>query len=296
MYTISDLEQLSGIQAHTIRIWEQRYNALKPVRSAGNTRAYDDEQLKKLLNIVTLNKAGLRISQICKLTADRFKALLDRALIEDVTSGRFDDVVKNLIQSAFTFDENTFHKVIDMNIKTYGLICCYKNIFYPLLLKLGLMWQKSDICPAHEHFISNLVRQKISRELDALPPVPANGNTWLLFLPEDEDHDIGLLFASYVLRLNKHSVVFLGAKMPLKSVESVLNDIHVSHIFLFIVRLKSVKIAQQYIHELMAICQSTKIHLSGNNRLLQELPDDARLNKVNSLDDFIATLSNPKLL
>ncbi|WP_443943511.1 MerR family transcriptional regulator [Pedobacter sp. AW1-32] len=296
MYTISDLEQLSGIQAHTIRIWEQRYNALKPVRSAGNTRAYDDEQLKKLLNIVTLNKAGLKISKICKLTAERFKTLLDRALIQDIAISSFDDVINSLIQSAFAFDENTFHSLADSNISVHGLTICYKNIFYPLLVKLGMMWQKSDICPAHEHFISNLIRQKICRELEALPLCQKPAATWLLFLPEDDDHDIGLLFASYLLRLHNQKVVFLGTKMPLKSVESVMKDMSIDHVFLFIVRLKSTKIIRQYINQLMAISKNSKIHLAGNRQMLDQLPNDTLLNKVKNLDEFVAALSNPKTI
>lgn len=292
-YSIADLEQLSGIHSHTIRIWEQRYHALSPLRSQGNTRQYDDQQLKKLLNIVSLNKSGLKISKICSLSDGEIDELLDQQFNYSAGNSQNDYYVAQLIKYGLDFDEYAFNQLIDEGIEQFGLSDCYRKIIHPLLLRLGLMWRKDDICPAHEHFLSNIIRQKIFTHINNLPVTQGSGQSWLLFLPEDEDHDIGLLFASYMLRLQNHHVIFLGSKVPLNSVARVFSTLNVDHVLLFMIKSQLVPLAQQYIDQLSKICSAKKIHLAGNSEVIGKLNHINHINWIKTLDEFEKTIESP---
>ncbi|TBO40824.1 MerR family transcriptional regulator [Pedobacter kyonggii] len=293
-YSISDLEQLSGIHSHTIRIWEQRYNALSPMRSQGNTRLYDDKQLRRLLNIVSLNKSGLKISKICSLSDEAIDKLLDQQFSYP-THDEQADYVSQLIRHGLAFDEHSFNHLIDQSIDQLGLSDCYRKIMYPLLVRLGLMWRKDDICPAHEHFLSNIIRQKIFTHINNLPLTRHTGESWLLFLPEDEDHDIGLLFASYMLRMHHHQVIFLGSKVPLDSIKRIFSTLNVGHVLLFMIKSRSESAAQKYIDELSEICSSAEIHLAGNSEVIGKLNNIDHINWFKTLDEFEKTIQYPFL-
>jgi MerR family transcriptional regulator, light-induced transcriptional regulator len=292
-YSIADLEQLSGIHSHTIRIWEQRYNALSPLRSQGNTRLYDDQQLRKLLNIVSLNKSGLRISKICSLTDREIDQLLDKQFYYSSGDQQDDYYIAQLIRYGLAFNEHSFNELIDQGIDQFGLADCYRKIIYPLLLRLGLMWRKDDICPAHEHFLSNIIRQKIFAHINDLPLAGNSGQNWLLFLPEDEDHDIGLLFASYMLRMHHHHVIFLGSKVPLDSIKRIFSTLNVDHVMLFMVKSRLAPVAQQYIDQLSEICSTTQIHLAGNGDVIGKLNHIDHINWIKTLDEFERTIQLP---
>ncbi|MBE5321449.1 MerR family transcriptional regulator [Pedobacter sp. MR2016-19] len=294
-YSIADLEQLSGVHSHTIRIWEQRYNALSPLRSQGNTRLYDDQQLVKLLNIVTLNKSGLKISKICSLSDEQIDELLDQQFSRPADDKQDDYYVSQLIKYGLAFDESSFNHLIDQCIHQFGLSDCYRKIIYPLLLRLGLMWRKDDICPAHEHFLSNIIRQKIFSHINNLPLIKQSGQRWLLFLPEDEDHDIGLLFANYMLRMQGHQVIFLGSKVPLDSISRIFSTLNVGHVLLFMIKSQLASVAQQYIDQLSEICSATKIHLAGNSEVIGKLNHIDHINWIKTLDEFEKTIEYPVL-
>lgn len=292
-YSIADLEQLSGIHSHTIRIWEQRYHALSPLRSQGNTRLYDDQQLRKLLNIVSLNKSGLKISKICSLSDSEIDDLLDQQFYYSSEDKNDDYYVGELIRYGLAFNEHAFNQLIDESINQFGLADCYRKIIYPLLLRLGLMWRKDDICPAHEHFLSNLIRQKIFTHINNLPLSAHSDQKWLLFLPEDEDHDIGLLFASYMLRMQHHHVIFLGSKVPLDSIKRIFSTLKVDHVMLFMIKSRLVPAAQHYIDELSEICSTAKIHLAGNSDVIGKLSHIDHIHWIKTLDEFEKTIESP---
>jgi len=294
-YSISDLEQLSGIHSHTIRIWEQRYNALTPMRSQGNTRMYDDKQLRKLLNIVSLNKSGLKISKICSLSDEAVDELLDQQLVMMPGDEQAEYYISQLIRHGLAFDELSFNHLIDEGIHILGLSECYRKIIYPLLVRLGLMWRKDDICPAHEHFLTNIIRQKIFAHIDKLPLTKSYRENWLLFLPEDEDHDIGLLFANYMLRIYGHRVVFLGSKVPLDSIERVFSTLNVDRVLLFMVKSRLATASQNYIDQLSEICSSAKIHLAGNGQVIDKLKNIDHISCFKTLDEFEKLIQYPLL-
>ncbi|QPH40789.1 MerR family transcriptional regulator [Pedobacter endophyticus] len=295
-YTISDLEQLSGIQSHTIRIWEQRYNALQPMRSEGNTRLYDDDQLRRLLNIASLNKTGLKISKICNLSPKDFSDLVDQTCLTVKDDALSDYYVSQLIKYGISFDEPAFAALLDKGISDLGIQNAYRKVIYPLLVRLGVMWQKDDICPAHEHFLTHIIKQKLLSAVNDLGLQPETADTWLLFLPEDEDHDIGLIFANYMLRANGHKVIYLGSKVPLQSLQKVLKTVNVNRVLFFMVRSRLPVVAQKYIDELTVICQGIKIHVAGNNQLITKLKSIGRINWLKSLDEFDNAIQKTNLL
>lgn len=290
IYSISDLERLSGVQSHTIRMWEQRYNALQPMRSDGNTRLYDDNQLKKLLNIVSLNQSGLKISKICSLSEQVVDELLDEQY-NFVSNNEFADrSIAQLIKYGISFDEISFNSITDKCFAELGAVHTYQTIIYPLLVRLGLMWRKDNICPAHEHFITNIIRQKLFAAINETAITASSEKTWLLFLPEDEDHDIGLIFASYMLRMKGQKVIFLGSKVPLDSVEKVFATTKVDHVLLFFIQTRLINAAEDYLQQLTVICSTAQIHLAGNGTLIEKLKNIDHINWFKTLNEFETTI------
>lgn len=292
-YTISDLEQLSGIHSHTIRIWEQRYNALQPMRSQGNTRLYDDIQLKRLLNIVSLNQAGLKISKICNLSNLEVEELLSKQYSYQSNDELAEFYLTRLIKYGLDFDDTAFSNLIGDCMEILGVSNTYRRVIYPLLVRLGLMWRKDEICPAHEHFISNLIRQKLFTAINTFKLESKNPETWLLFLPEDEDHDIGLIFANYMLRLHHKNVIYLGSKVPFESIHAVFSTLKVDHVLLFMVRSRLEEAVQKYIEKLSEVCKSAKIHLAGNSSVIEKLKELDHIDCIKTLEDFEKSIQNP---
>ncbi|MFW0715378.1 MerR family transcriptional regulator [Pedobacter sp. N23S346] len=294
-YTISDLEKLSGIQSHTIRIWEHRYNALNPHRSQGNTRLYDDGHLKKLLDIVSLNESGFKISKICSLSDQAVEKLLDEQHNYPSNDKLAEFYISRLIRHGISYNEYEFNLIIEEGFQKLGIAQVYRRVIYPLLVRLGIMWRKNHICPAHEHFIANIIRKKLFAAINDITPPTEDNTTWLLFLPEDEDHEIGLLFADYMLRLNKQKVIFLGSKVPIDSIKNVFSTINIDHVLFFFVRTRLPDIAQKYIAELSEVCKSAQIHLAGNQQVISKLKHIDHINCLQSLDDFEFTIQHPTI-
>ena len=218
-FQIRDLEGFSGVKAHTIRIWEKRYGLLRPERTLTNIRTYGMEELKNLLNVAYLNKHGHKISRIAKLSQVERERLVKDTAHEQNDLG---DALNALKMSMLGFDEAEFDSICDRYRQASGFRALVEDLFMPLLEHIGLLWQTSSICPSHEHFVSNLVRQKISAELDALPPLPANSDPLaVLFLPENEIHELGLLYVAYVLRSLGRRAIYLGQSVPMADLEEV---------------------------------------------------------------------------
>lgn len=290
-YSISDLEQLSGIQAHTIRMWEQRYNAVKPQRSAGNTRFYDDEQLIKLLNIVSISKKGMKISKICALSQQEIHNLIEEDIQATVSkSQKFEFYITQLLSYGMSYNELAFDDLLSKCIKENNLTQTYATVIYPMLVRLGLMWRKDSICAAQEHFLTNIIRQKICAATNELPMASQKKNAWILFLPQEEEHEIGILFANYLLRKAGERVVYLGSRVPLDSVKQVSEMSKVDHIMLFMVQQKLANHAQNYIKALCSLFESSNVYLSGSTELIKDLqlPKNAAwLKGINEFESLI---------
>lgn len=292
-YSISDLEQLSGVQTHTIRIWERRYHALTPMRSAGNTRFYDDDQLRRLLNIVGLSQTGLKISQVCALSDQEMNTLLDKEIDGLVSEAQqFEYYISKLLNFGFAYNEYDFNALITMCLKKYGMSTTYKNVIYPLLVRLGLMWRADHICPAQEHFVSNILKQKIYKAIDDLQVSLKSGFSWLLFLPEDEDHDIGLLYAHYLLKSLGQKVIFLGGRVPFESLKDAMKNNSIDRMLLFMVRSRPTPDADAYLKSISELYQEGTIHLAGNPKLIAELELPQNISWFQSIDEFERTIKD----
>jgi len=286
-YSIADLEQYSGIKAHTIRVWEQRYKALKPHRSEGNTRYYDNEQLRRLLNIASLLDSDYRISELCTMSDSSLNELLDKKLEQSISSdNKYEFYISQILTSGIDFDEAHFEKLFSNCILRFGLKSTYINVIYPLLIRAGLLWSKNTLSIGSEHFISNLIRQKLLSAIDTLPPAKSHENSWLLFLPVNEFHEIGILFSYYLIRQAGKKVIYLGANLPFESLKSTINETKPSNLFFFFVHYNRPEESQNYLDQLTNNFKDSKIYVSGNQKLISKLITGKGINWIQSVEQF----------
>lgn len=217
-FTIKDLENLSGIKAHTIRIWEQRYSFLKPSRTETNIRYYSNDDLKTILNISILNKYGYKISHINKMSINDVQARVAELNIAGAPQER---IVNELIQLMVDLDTAGFEKLIDKQIATGGIEKTIIRIIFPFFERIGILWQTGHINPAQEHLISNIIRQKLIVGIEQAKPLIKVKRSFLLFLPEREHHELGLLLVHYLLKRRGADVFYIGANVPLKDAQFV---------------------------------------------------------------------------
>lgn len=210
-YSIKELEQLSGIKAHTIRIWEKRHNIIAPGRTSTNIRLYSDNDLKKIINVSLLNNSGIKISRIADMTMEE----MNLRVLEISNHGSDAAIhIDQLVVAMIDMEEEHFERTLSGLILRYGFERAITEMIYPFLDKIGILWQTENITPAHEHFISNLIRQKIIVAIDSLPIPPKNAERIVLYLPEGEMHEIGLLFYHYLTRKAGLRTYYLGQTVP----------------------------------------------------------------------------------
>lgn len=214
-FTIKDLENLSGIKAHTIRIWEQRYNFLNPSRTDTNIRYYSNEELITLLNIALLNKYGYKISHIDKMQPIEMK---ERILSLTQSEAQLERIVNELIECMVDLRIEDFESVLDFQIASKGIEKTITQIIFPFLERIGILWVTSRVNPAQEHLVTNIIRQKLIVGIEKTVPALQVTSTALLFLPEGEHHELGILFMYYLLKTRGVKVLYLGANVPMRDV------------------------------------------------------------------------------
>jgi len=228
VYSIRDLENLSGIKAHTIRMWEKRYNLIEPLRTTSNIRYYTDCGLKKILNVAVLNRQGIKISNIARLNDEEMKEEILRVSNSNPDLKHFID---SMIIAMIDMDEDTFTSIINKSVSKIGFKKTMLEIIHPFLNRIGVMWLAGEVNPAQEHFVSYLIRQKLITAIDNVSSVShPNMQNFLLFLPEGEWHEIGLLFASYLIKEQGHRVIYLGQSVPYSDAFSIGTANHIDHV------------------------------------------------------------------
>ena len=293
-YSIKDLERISSQKAHTIRIWEQRYGLLEPERTDSNIRFYNDDQLKKLLNVCTLIHKGMKISHISKLSRKEIANEIDIIIADSFQSDVLNEAIINqTLIAVSTFDGMLFDQVFSNSVKRMGLKKTYVNIIYPLLVRTGLMWIKDDLLPVQEHFLSNLIRQKLFSAIELLPLNENPDQTWILFLNEEEDHEIGLLFAYYVLRQYGKKVIYLGARVPYQNLSSVVTQCRPTHIYSFFVRKQTEKEIQELLTHLITDFKDLSICISGAGEIARKADPDKKIHWISSIESLIDIVKNP---
>lgn len=218
-FTIKDLENLSGIKAHTIRIWEQRYSFLKPQRTATNIRYYSNHELKMLLNISLLNKYGYKISHIDRMSNEELR---EKTILLTNPAAEQERIVNELIQHMVDMEMERFEEVLDQYIHVRGIEKTITYIIFPFLERIGILWLTDHINPAQEHLTTNIIRQKLIVGIDGINSILSLKTKMLLFLPENEHHEIGLLFLHYMLKSRGVKVIYLGANVPVKDLEFIV--------------------------------------------------------------------------
>jgi DNA-binding transcriptional MerR regulator len=284
-FSISQLSRFSGIKPHTIRIWEQRYDALRPNRSEGNTRFYDNNQLRRLLNIVSLMKPGYKVSELCAMSDKELFALVGQ-LPNSPSAESTEYLVSQLIAAAVTYDELHFEKIFSHCLSKYGIKDAYLHVIHPLLTRMGLMWTSDALPACGEHFISNLLRQKLCTSIDSLPPPRGNAETWILFLPENEFHELGLLYAHYLIRLSGRKVVYLGANVPLKSVMTVSKVVKAAYLLLFLVHQETEVQLQEYFKALLTGFKGRKIFVAADAELIEKIEQRTKVSPLAAVQDL----------
>lgn len=285
-YSIKDLEQLSGIKAHTLRIWEQRYNLLSPKRTDTNIRFYDDDDLKLILNVALLNDNGFKISKIVSMERPEMREEVMRLTERSLTH---DDQIHALTISMIEMDEERFDKILSINILKLGFEQTMMNIIYPFMSKIGVLWQTGAINPAQEHFISNLVRQKLIVAIDG--QIHTNtGSKFLLFLPEGELHEVSILFASFLIKNKGHKVIYLGQNTPTEDLNQVY-DIHNPEFLLTVITTSpSSEFAQDYVNGLADRFKESQLLVTGYQVIGQDLKfhtNVRQLNYIRDIKDFL---------
>lgn len=216
VFSIKDLENLSGIKAHTIRIWEKRYNILEPMRSETNIRFYDIKNLQKLLNIVLLHNYGYKISKISSLSIEEFNKLANDIISEKSAKNH---AISTFKVAMMNFDQTLFFNTYNKLLSEKSFKEVFYSVFIPLMQELGFLWQTDTISPAHEHFITYLIKQKLlinTEKVQTLTPTK-EGKVFVLFLPSNEIHELGIMYLNYEILLNGYQTIYLGESIPIDS-------------------------------------------------------------------------------
>ena len=284
VYSIKDLEKLSGIKAHTLRIWEKRYNVIMPKRTNTNIRYYEDKDLQKVLNIALLRKKGYKISKIAELSEPDIVRLTAELSEVDVA---FEDHIDALSMAMFELNEFKFNKILDHYIDQNGFTHTMEEVIYPFLEKLGMMLMVGSIKSAHESFVIYFIRRKCIAAIDSIKHSHYDqGPSFVLYLAEKETHELSLLYVHYLLKKQGVEVINLGLSVPLIDVVDSCNIKKPDYIFTMINDSHSHGTLQGYLDDLLKYSNHSKIVISGYQIVANKVISHKRLLQLNSLEEI----------
>ncbi len=288
-FSIKDLENLSGIKAHTIRIWEQRYSFLKPQRSKTNIRFYGNEELKTVLNIALLNKYGFKISHIDKMTPVEVRDKIISLSYAEAYQERF---INELVQHMVDLDIEKFEQTLIVFIKSKGIDKAITQLIFPFLEKIGILWLTNHMNVAQEHLVTNVIRQKLIIGIENITPYSQNNKSALLFLPEGEHHETGLLYLYYLLKSRDIQVLYLGANVPSKDLEFVAHLKKPHSIFTHLTSIPGRFNFEKFIQQMHQRIPSIPMIISGKmaQGFAKKLPQNIFLKK--SMDDLLRHINS----
>ncbi len=287
-YSIKDLERLSGIKAHTIRIWEQRFNIVSPTRTDTNIRTYSDKDLRRILNISLLNRNGYKISSIARMSDDQLRTEVLQVTESD---SDFESQINALVIAMVEMNEARFEKIISTNTLRIGFERTMVQVIYPFLHQIGIMWLTGSVNPAQEHFISNLIRQKIIVAIDGQSHLHhAPTKKFVLFLPEGEIHEMPLLFTNYLLKARKFNTIYLGISVPFEDIKYVAQINKPDYLFTILTTQPELYETQEYLNLLSKTFKSTKIFVAGHELLNNEYTFPKNIIYLDSIDAVLTYL------
>jgi MerR family transcriptional regulator, light-induced transcriptional regulator len=262
MYFIRDIENLTGIKAYTLRVWEQRYNILETKRTDTNIRYYDDDDLRFLISVGILNSNGIKISKIAQMSTDEVQKY---ARIYSESQIKNDGVMQSLGEATLRFDETEFFRVLNGYILRSGMETTMFDIIFPYLRHLGLLWLDGTISISHEHFVTNLLKQRLFVAINDLPnKVKPNGKKYVLFVPSGETHRLSVIFAEFMLRSRGQKVFSLGEGTPLEELHTIVKEVKPDAIFCSITSSNFSVPPQTYVKTLKNNWPKLHILLTGN--------------------------------
>lgn len=276
-YSIKDLENYTEIKAHTIRIWEQRYNLLSPKRTESNIRYYSHDDLKKILNINLLYLNGLKISKIAKLSEGEITEKAKEIIIDKSVSGN--ETIDTLLIAITSMDADEIRKLIWENDEKMGIREMYTTVLTPLLVKMGELWQTNSISVAHEHHFSNILRDFFILKVNALEPKKKINRTVILFLPQHEDHELSLLYYQYLLKDAGYKCIYLGKNVPLADLEKSINQVKPDIVVTNLITRIEVKNIKRFFEDLTRSCKNTEIRIAGSfsKEILELIPSEVHI-------------------
>jgi DNA-binding transcriptional MerR regulator len=291
-YSIKDIETLTGVQAHTIRIWEQRYGLIEPHRTDTNIRYYTDDQLKYILNIAFLNHKGMKISKLASMKHEDINNEIEK-LYDTVNSE--DANIHGLQSAMIDFNKVKFEKIFSNCILKHGVLKTMSDIIIPFMQKIGAMWVTGSVNPAQEHFITNLIRKKILVAIDGIiPEKNPNSKRFILYLPEGEFHEIPLLMAYYILKSQHHDALYMGASLPLIDLKSAINFVEPDIVLTMITIPMQDFTMDEYFNIICSSFKKQTIWASGNqiNQLRQKQSNLLKIVEFQDLIDQATKLNN----
>jgi len=259
-YSIKDLEVLSGIKAHTIRIWEKRYNLLIPKRTNTNIRYYSDADLRKMLNVSMLVRNGFKISKVARMGENQ---LSENILSLTAQKASESDYIDRLILHMVNFDNKGFYNLTSEIIGDKGLEDAVSKIFFDFFVRVGIFWQVGSIFPAQEHYVSGIFRQKLIAEIDKLGIDNTRDSTILFFLPDGELHEMSLLFYSYLARKMGYNVIYLGQFVPFQDLSKIQEHVKIDFVFTAFINSVLKEDLENYIEQLKGLFTDQKIFITG---------------------------------
>ncbi|QRM89133.1 MerR family transcriptional regulator [Lacinutrix sp. WUR7] len=287
-YTMAQIVTLTGIKAHTLRKWETRYSFLDPERTDTNIRYYSDSQLKKLLNISVLTRNGYRISKIDKMS----DVEIHEIIAESIIKGNYEDEISALVISMLDLDEEAFNEILRTQIVKKGLLATTTELIYPFLNRVGVLWGINKVLPAQEHFISNLIKKKMFASIDLLPYPHQGAPNILMFLTEEEHHEIGLLLAYYIAREMGWKVYYLGQNVPIENIKQVIEEVKPELMLSMFITPTEASVSSK----IDAILKQGDVPLlvSGNPIGLEGVMENKRVQYLSHPDELIQILKNKK--
>ncbi|MGB0915991.1 MAG: MerR family transcriptional regulator [Flavobacteriales bacterium] len=289
-YSTKDLATLSGIKAHTIRIWEQRYGIITPDRTDTNIRTYCDSDLKKLLNIAMLNNSGLKISKISKLSDEDISSEVQRI---GETKTDYPVQIDRLIVAMVDLDRAKFEGILNDCTEEMGFEATCINVLYPLLQKIGIMWMANSINPAQEHFMSSLIIQKMYAAIDGLYTSAPKGKKVIFFLREGELHEIGLLFFRYIMEKRGFDTIYLGQSVPFQDLQQTVDAHKPEYLVTALVATSEGDFMEKYLKQMSKSFPQLKIIVSGFqiSQFDKKTPKNiVKIDDVNQFVDYVDAL------
>ncbi len=270
MYQINDLERLTGVKAHTIRIWEKRYSIIHPNRTETNRRYYDDTQMRKLLNVTTLLSQGHKISKIAAFSDDEIFKHIEKDAELHGSAHINTTYINDLVVTMLAFDEAGFEKVFSAAVLRMGMYETMLHVVYPFLNKTGVLWTINKTVPVQEHFASCIIRRKLMSATDGLLPPHKKNNRFLLFLPPGEWHEIVLLFSNYIIRSHGYDTIYLGQNVPVENIRKMLESVSVQHILTFFITTRPADELKDLVANYAGMDKKVKMLIAGNRDILND--------------------------